>query len=153
QINLAWKDNGGTKDGFAVERSSNGTSFSQIATVGPIVNSYADVGLAAGIGYFYRGSALRGTSKSAYSNRAQAATPSPAAPVGAPTPSKLSATTVSSNQIMLLWSDSGGLKDGFKVERSLDGVAFNQIALVNGSLTTYLDANLAAGIKYSYRVR
>src|SRR5262249_26171059 len=34
QINLTWPDNSGDEDGFAIERSLDGTSFSALATVG-----------------------------------------------------------------------------------------------------------------------
>jgi X-Pro dipeptidyl-peptidase len=39
---LAWTDNAGTETGFEIDRSIDGEHFTQIATVGANVNSYAD---------------------------------------------------------------------------------------------------------------
>jgi hypothetical protein len=152
QINLAWNDNGGQEDGFAIERSTNGTSFSQVVTVGPNTTSYADVALAGSTLYYYRVAAFNSVGKSAFSNTAQATTAS-AVPTGPPTPTQLTATTVSTTQIRLAWASGAGFKDGIKIERSLDGSNFSQIAIVIGSATSFLNADLAPGVLYYYRVR
>ena len=76
-----------------------------------------------------------------------------AVPTAPQTPNKLTATMLSSSQVQLLWSDPGGFKDGYKIERSLDGVTFTQIAVIGAQQTTYLDADLAPAVKYYYRVR
>src|SRR5262249_37711490 len=47
QVNLAWLDNSNNETGFKVERSTNGTSFTQIGTVGTNVITYADTTVAA----------------------------------------------------------------------------------------------------------
>ena len=54
QVNLAWKDNSSNEDGFVVEQSVNGGSFTQIATVGANVMSYAVTGLSASTSYSFR---------------------------------------------------------------------------------------------------
>ena len=41
RINLAWVDNANNEDGFAIERSLNGTSWSQISTVGANTTDYS----------------------------------------------------------------------------------------------------------------
>src|SRR5262249_52739339 len=45
QISLSWNDNSAIEDGFKIERW-NGSSYSQIATVGANTNTYVDPGLA-----------------------------------------------------------------------------------------------------------
>lgn len=67
-------------------------------------------------------------------------------------PSNLSASPVSDNQINLAWTN-GGSQNGTKIERSLDGTNFTQIAVVSGNSSTYSDFGLAAQTKYTYRVR
>ena len=67
-------------------------------------------------------------------------------------PSALSATTVSEFQINLSWTDNSTNEDGFKVERSLDGTNFTQIAQLLPDTTVYRNTSLFPGTSYSYRV-
>jgi fibronectin type III domain protein len=68
KIDLAWTDSSAGESGFKIERSSNGKSYSQIATVGANVTAFSDTGLRSGRKYYYRVRAYSGTSNSAYSN-------------------------------------------------------------------------------------
>ena len=54
QINLAWMDNSTDESGFKIERSTDGTNFTQIAQVLPNTTSYRDTGLWPGTTYYYR---------------------------------------------------------------------------------------------------
>ena len=45
---LAWTDPASTESGFRVERSPNGSTFTQIASTGANVSTFTDMGLAAG---------------------------------------------------------------------------------------------------------
>lgn len=72
RIDLSWTDNSTNESGFRIERSINGYSFSQIATVGANVNTFADVNRRSGRTYTYRVRAYNATAKSAYSNTASA---------------------------------------------------------------------------------
>ncbi|MGI8604580.1 MAG: S8 family serine peptidase [Verrucomicrobiales bacterium] len=75
QINLSWTDNSNNEDGFNIERSTNGSTFSQIASVGAGVTSYSNTtGLARNRTYYYRVRAFNGGGNSAYSNIATAKT-------------------------------------------------------------------------------
>jgi hypothetical protein len=67
-------------------------------------------------------------------------------------PSGLAASTVSSSQINLVWVDNSGNEDGFKIERSADGVNFAQIAVAPANATSYSNTGLAASTLYYYRV-
>lgn len=53
QINLAWTDNTDNESGFKIERSTNGTSWSLLTTVGANVTAYSNTKLRSGT-YFYR---------------------------------------------------------------------------------------------------
>jgi acid phosphatase type 7 len=75
RINLAWTDNSTNESGFKIERSTNGTSFTQIATVAANVKTYASTGLKGNRIYYYRVRAYNASGNSAYSNVASATTP------------------------------------------------------------------------------
>lgn len=68
RIDLAWTDNAGNEDGFSIEQSLNGTSFTQIGRVGANVKTYSATGLSPSITYYYRVRAYNNASSSAYSN-------------------------------------------------------------------------------------
>ncbi len=74
RIDLIWADNANTETGFKIERSANGTSWSQIATVGPNVRNYSSTGLSANRLYYYRVRAYNSLGNSPYSNTATART-------------------------------------------------------------------------------
>jgi len=67
-------------------------------------------------------------------------------------PSDLTATAVSATQIDLAWHDNSGDEQGFRIERSLDGFAFTEIATVNTNVTTFSDTTVSPDTLYFYRV-
>jgi hypothetical protein len=75
QVDLRWKNNSGNETAFAIERSTDGRRFAQIATVAAGTTAYSSTGLAAGKAYFYRVRAINGSGNSAYSNIACAGAP------------------------------------------------------------------------------
>ncbi len=152
QINLTWKDNSTNETGFKIERSlSTSSGFVQIATVSANRTSYTNAGLASGTVYYYRVRAYNGSGNSSYSNTASDMTDSDPPPTA---PSGLTAETVSSSQINLVWSDNSTDESGFKIERSLNASSgFAQIAIVGAGVTTYQNTDLSANTTYYYRVR
>ena len=75
QINLHWTDGSSTESGFLVERSSNGTSFTQIGVTAANATGYSDTGLTANKTYYYRVRATNVGGNSAYTSTASAKTP------------------------------------------------------------------------------
>ncbi|MEZ4721342.1 MAG: T9SS type A sorting domain-containing protein [Flavobacteriales bacterium] len=74
-VSLNWTDNSTDEDGFKVERSTDGTIFSEIASVGMDTVSYSDTAsLTAGTVYYYRVLAYNAFGVSAPSNTADATT-------------------------------------------------------------------------------
>ena len=152
QINLNWADNSDNEDGFKIERSLDGNSFTQIASVGANVNNYSDIGLASATTYYYRVLAFNSVGNSAYSNTASATTLTKL--VLPSMPSNLVATAISKSQINLNWIDNSNNEDGFKIERSTSATrGFSQIASVGANVNTYSNIGLSAGKKYYYRIR
>lgn len=66
QIDLAWDDVDGAT-GYSIERSTDGVSYSQIATTLGGVSAYSDTGLAESVPYHYRVRAQGTAGNSAYS--------------------------------------------------------------------------------------
>jgi fibronectin type 3 domain-containing protein len=164
QINLTWTDTATTEDGFRVERctgtaatcDANPESYAQIAELAADTTSYPDTGRTAGTTYTYRVRAFNTAGgNSPYSNSASATTP---APPSAPT--SLTATSASSSQINLTWTDTATTEDGFRVERCTGSAAtcnanpasYGQIALLAANTTSYTSTGLTGGTTYSYRV-
>jgi len=68
-------------------------------------------------------------------------------------PTNLAATSPSASQINLTWTDNAGNEQGFKIERSTDGVNFALLATVPANTTNFSDTGLSAGTTYTYRLR
>jgi hypothetical protein len=73
-----------------------------------------------------------------------------AAPVS---PSGLSAVPLSEGRMFVKWSDRSASEIGYRVERSIDGVTWAEIAVLPADTTNYLDSGLIDGMTYHYRVR
>ena len=151
QIRINWTDNADNETGFQIDRSPNGTTgWTQIATAAANATSYTNTGLSASTAYYYRVRSTNAGGTSANSNVATATTL-----VTLPTaPSGLTATTLSSTEIRLNWTDNANNETGFQIDRSPNGTSgWTQIATVNGNVTTYTNSGLTAGTTYFYRVR
>lgn len=78
---------------------------------------------------------------------------SAAPPTALAAPSNLIATAVSGTRIDLTWTDNSNNENGFKIERSPDGLTFTEIATVGANVTTYSNTGLTCATFYQYRVR
>ena len=76
QINLSWSDTSENESGFKIERSADGTNFTQMAQVSPNIVSFRNGGLFPGATYYYRVRAYNGIGSN-YSNTTNANTPAP----------------------------------------------------------------------------
>lgn len=74
RINLGWNEAIDNELGFRIERSLDGSSFSEIGTVGTDVTNYSDTGLASNTTYHYRVRAFNAVDDSGYSNTDSAMT-------------------------------------------------------------------------------
>ncbi|MDB6028939.1 MAG: hypothetical protein JWM68_5162 [Verrucomicrobiales bacterium] len=152
QINLAWTCSAGNEDGFKIQRSTDGTTFAQIATAGINANSYSNTGLTGNTKYYYRVYSYNTAGNSAASNTASDTT-APQAPSALTAASAGTGPTLW-DKINLSWTDNANSEVGFKIERGTAVAGpFTQIATNAASDITYIDSGLAAQTTYYYRVR
>jgi hypothetical protein len=149
-IQLSWTDTASNETGFAIERSTDGVAFLEIATANANAAGHGDAGLTQGTAYWYRVRAFNADGYSSFSNIVSATTLAPQPPVA---PSNLSATPISGTQINVAWSDNASSEDGFYLERSENGGAYARIATVAANVTSHSDIGLPSGTTYSYRVQ
>ncbi|HET7091837.1 MAG TPA: hypothetical protein VFI22_00115, partial [Thermomicrobiales bacterium] len=145
EIDLAWSDVA-NESGFQIERSTNGTNFTALASVGAAVTSYHDTTVAGAVTYFYRVEARNVAGNSLPSNIASSAPVQPPA-----APANLVATAISGTEIDLAWGDVSG-ETGFRIERSTDGTNFTTLATRGAGVLTYKDLSVSGSGLYSYRV-
>lgn len=154
-VNLSWTDNSTNEDNFRVERSLDGAVFTQVASVGANVKTYTDSGLQAATTYYYRVRASNAAGFSNYTNLASATTDAVTTTKPNP-PSNLNAsknTSSPSSAANLSWSDNSTNEDSFRVERSLDGASFTEVASVGANTTAFTSSGLQASTTYYFRVR
>lgn len=153
QINLSWTDNSSDEAGFSIELSTDGSNFTEIATVGSDVTTYSNTGLTPNTTYYYQVRAFK-LKKGVYTYSTYSNIDSDTTFTALPdAPTTLSATAVSVSQISLAWTDSADNEDGFKIERSTNGVDFTQIDTVSANVTSYDNTALNSNTTYYYKVR
>ena len=75
QVNLSWVNNASNASGFIIQRSTNGTSWTQLATISATTTSYSDKTVNKRKTYYYRVYAYNSLGNSSYSNVATVVTP------------------------------------------------------------------------------
>ncbi|MGY8690996.1 MAG: fibronectin type III domain-containing protein, partial [Verrucomicrobiales bacterium] len=133
QINLTWSDQSNDETGFKVERNTGG-GWAEIATAGSNATGYSDTGLTPSTAYNYRVRAFNLGGSSSYSNTTSATTQSPPPPPAAP--SNLTANVLSDTAIDLIWTDNAATEDGFRVDRSLDGLQWDNMTSLAANTTS-----------------
>ena len=157
RIDLSWSDNASDETAYRVDRSLDGSSWAQLASLGANISGYGDTGLNADTLYYYRVRAENSAGNSAWSNTASARTdvtaPPPPPPTPPAAPSSLSAAAAGSDRINISWSDNASDETGFRVDRSLNGSTWAQRASLSANATGFNDTGLNADTRYYYRVR
>ena len=143
---LAWQDNSDIENGFVVERSANGITFSTIATLEADVVTYTDVEITAGTDYQYRVYAFVDDVNTDATNTAT---------IGIlAAPSNLSVVSTNSSTVQLAWRYYGSNATQYVIERKTGDGDF--IRIDSAALSTnqrYSDTEVDEGQQYTYRVR
>lgn len=74
-VTLSWQDNSTDEDGFKIERATNGSTYTEIASVAANTQSYVDSGLVAGSSYCFRVRSFNANGVSSPSNDSCATIP------------------------------------------------------------------------------
>ena len=151
-IKIAWTNNWPEATVFEVQRSENQSSGFGKIDRNDSGGQLIDENTACGKTYYYRVIANLGLidSDPSGSSNAVIATCQPAKPKA---PANLSATSFSSSQINLTWTDVAD-ETGYEVERSTDGNNFTKIGNdLAANSTSFQDNGLSASTKYFYRIR
>lgn len=162
QINLSWKDNSTDEAGFNIQRSLDGVTFMQVASVGANVTIYSDTAVASATTYTYRVTSYNSAGASAPSGTATATTP--AGPPNAPSGLTGTALYTGSGKkkvlqgVRLAWTDNSSNEGLFRIERCKvvsQTCTFSLLANVAANTTTYTDpaASLAGSGTYRYQIR
>jgi len=155
QINLTWGGNAGNSNvtgyTYAAATNSSFTGAVYHYVNGAATASASDTGLVSGTTYYYKIKA-EGTSDaydSPFTSTVTATTTStPNAPSG------LTATTASSSQVNLSWTDNSSDETGFELKRATDSGFTQNVVWIGGIQgTTYSNTGLSASTTYYYKVR
>jgi hypothetical protein len=152
QVDLDWTDNANipnNEDGFVVERSTDaGATWNQIGQAAADATTFSDITVVPGNSYEYQVYAFNANGSSAPAVSAQVVVPD----VVPADPTNLMATTVTSTQVDMAWTDNSNNEDGFRIELS-DGLGgWIEIGQTAAGVTTFSVTGLTSGTSYSYRV-
>jgi hypothetical protein len=150
---LAWNPSTGVTNNYSVQVSTVSNFSTTLVNESGVTDTWFDmnVTLEWNKTYYWRVNAVGPSgSMSAWtaSRSFRTATVPPPAD-----PSDLTATTVSSAQINLAWTDNSNNETGFKIERRTGTGAFSQIGIVVTNVTAYSNTGLTANTTYYYRIR
>jgi|GEM_PF-718903 len=150
QIDLAWTDNSDNETSFKIERSTDGSIFNEIDTVGAGVTTYNDTTVSELTTYWYRVRASNSCGDSGYTNTDNDTTPEcPVLPPAAPTGLTDKALKYT---VDLTWTDNAGNEDGFRIYRGDSPTTLTEIDTVGPDTTFYQDSGLTRKTVYYYKV-
>jgi hypothetical protein len=130
-VSIRWTDNATNATGYTVERSVDGVTFAQIASLGATASSFGDAAVTASSNYYYRVRAFNGAGFSSYSNTVGVTTPAvPPPPPAAPT--SVAALNGANGSATVSWAVSSPGATSFAVQRQ----TFNTRNSTWGSSTT-----------------
>ena len=151
-IQLDWtvpSDNGFAITTYAVEKSTDGTNWSPLTSVNAI--TYQDTGLTNGSTYYYKVTAVNQVGNSVFSSAVSIIAGDTPGALGA-----LTAITQSDTSVQLTWTPAtanGYAVTGYKVEQSLDGVAFTDVTVnTQSTAVSYTVTGLTDSTDYYFKV-
>ena len=155
-IQLKWADNSSDETGFYIESSTNGTTYSVIATVDANTTTYVNTGLPQVTKYYYRVRAFNATLTSPYSAVYSTSTwGDPTIPVACTSPSPADAGSYgAANSLKLNWSNGTTPYGGTLYYFVYIGPTADSLQLVADSIITpyFTYGSVPAGKNYVWRV-
>ncbi|HLA84944.1 MAG TPA: fibronectin type III domain-containing protein, partial [Thermoguttaceae bacterium] len=143
-VSLSWNDVAG-ETGYAVERSTDGINYAQIATTAAGATTYTATGLADYNRYYFRVRAVDAAGVSQPSTAVSDVTR--AGPI-----SNLNIISYTQSNLILDWTDAGG-ETSYRVERSANGTSgWTTVTTLSKNIPMYSNTGLSAATTYYYRV-
>jgi CSLREA domain-containing protein len=152
QINLAWDDSNTSETAYHLERSTDGTNWTEIAVLAANTTTYVDTtaNVCTAV-YQYRVRVYR-SSDSAYSSYSNVISTSLLCPLNAPT--ALTAAQIQRTQITLTWQDTNINETAYYLERSSNGgTSWSTVAVTGANSTSSISTGLTCNTPYQFRVR
>ncbi|AZA54612.1 LamG-like jellyroll fold domain-containing protein [Chryseobacterium sp. G0201] len=155
-LTVNWNDNAANETNYVLERSTNGTTFSVIATLPANTTSYNETGLTPNTQYYYRVKAINATESSVYTSNTSVTTPPiPAAPTQAANPTPANGNTgveLNNGNLLLKWTGSTNTTN-YTVYFGTNPQNLTNIATVPYSATpSYQLTNLNPATTYYWRI-
>ena len=143
-VALAWTDTATTETGYLLERSVDGGSYAQLASLTANSKAFVDSAVGDGHVYGYRIAAFNGTgsSASAVSNTAT---------IALALPTSFIANAATGQSVALQWADNSLSETGYQLERSTGSGDFVTVATLAANSTSFTDS-VADGATYQYRI-
>lgn len=136
-VRLAWTDTSSNESGFVVQRSTDGTTWTQVGTTAANVRTSTDTTAALGSTYSYR-VASTNVAGTAFGNPVAVTVAAPPAPA----PAATAARQGGNERITVTWADVAG-ETGYTVQWSADGTTVTGSSARPAGSTTYTTGNLA----------
>lgn len=142
QVNLVWTNVAG-ETGYRVEKSTDGTNWSLLASAAVNVSSAVQTGLMTNTLYYYRVTPFNASGDGATTtvNRRTVLT----------SPTGVAVTAVNPTTATVTWTDLTG-ETSYRIER-WSGLSWAAVASVGANVTSYTNAGLVKGKLYYFRVR
>ena len=154
-LTVNWSDNATNETNYVVERSTDGTNFAVIATLGANVTSYGDSGLTPNTLYYYRVKAINATEASVYISASITTPPMPSAPTKAATPTPATGynfVVLSSGNVTLKWTGSSNTTT-YAVYFGTDPANLTKLTdVAYVAAPSYVATGLSTGITYYWRI-
>ncbi len=147
---MTWTDVATNEVDYVVQRSLDGSSYSNIRVLPANSTSFDNTGLDDNRAYFYRVYARNASGNSGFSNILNITTP-----LAVPDdPTTLIITGVNTNSITMMWSDQSDNELGFQIQRSTQsGSGFTVVGNATADEETFTNIGLSDNTTYYYRVR
>lgn len=155
-LTVNWNDNASNETNYVLERSTDGTNFTEIATLGANVTSYNQTALTPNTLYYYRVKAVNGTESSVYSEVASLTTPPiPSVPTKATTPNPSTGfafVQLNGGNLTVKWLGSANTTS-YAVYFGTDPLNLTKLAdVAYVAAPSYLLTGLSPAITYYWRI-
>lgn len=151
RMNLTWTYPASKSYATAIERRTNGGSWTVVVNIEKGIGKYSDTGLSSDASYFYRVRAVSGPYMHTMTY------PNDDIGIGNATfsdkPTNLYGNAMTSSSVYLSWTDNS-LETSFIIERKPENFSdFSVIGIVASNTASWIDVGLTPNTKYIYRVK